>query len=509
MTKLEAVLEIGSTAARLLVAEMYDDGTWKVIDQASMPIMFGHDVFTGGSISRDSLLQCLQILNRFREQLGAWGIGPEHTTVIATNALREARNRDAVVDRILVKTGFPVRVIDGIEENRLMYLATSNCLKTGKIDFLAINSLILEVGGGSTEMLLIENGKIAAAHSLGLGTVRVNELIKSIAARPKDTRRFLEDFVRNTRGTLNTELNLNTIQQFIALGQDARFAAEHTGEAVTEHIWQIDRAKFEDFVDRIQTYSAEECVARFKIPYADAQFLHTSLLTHKMFLQLTKAAVVLVPATNIREGVIIGKIWEPQASGRDEFYPQIIASAKRLLQKYRGDEKHAAHVASTALKLFDALKTELGLDLHSRMLLETAALLHDIGMFIRAQEHQVHSSYIIRNSEIFGIPRDDMQIVAKIACFHRGNRPLQDDAEFIVLPRADRVRILKLTALLRIADALDRGHNQKINAFSLDFRRDMLLIVCKDNHDKALEKLAVAEKSDIFEAVFGYKVALE
>jgi exopolyphosphatase/guanosine-5'-triphosphate,3'-diphosphate pyrophosphatase len=325
----------------------------------------------------------------------------------------------------------------------------------------------------------------------------------------KDTRRFLEDFIHNTRGTLNTELNLNTNQQFIALGADARFVAEHAGVQVAEKIWQIDRDKFDEFVDSVQTYSAEECVARFKIPYADAQFLHIGLLTYKIFLHLTKATVVLVPVTNIREGAVIAKINLPNTVLQDEFSAQIIASAKRLSHKYHADEKHSEHVAMLSLLLFDELKTDLGLENQSRILLEVAALLHDIGMFIRAHDHQVHSSYIIHNSEIFGIARDEMRIVARIALFHRGARPMRDDSEFAALPRADRILILKLTAILRIADALDRGHTQRIKEFSLDFRGDSLVINCGGKHDIALEKIAVAEKADVFEAVFGYKVTLE
>jgi exopolyphosphatase/guanosine-5'-triphosphate,3'-diphosphate pyrophosphatase len=302
---------------------------------------------------------------------------------------------------------------------------------------------------------------------------------------------------------------LNTIQQFIALGSDARFAAEHAGVQVAEKIWQIERDRFDELVDSVQTYSAEECVARFKIPYADAQFLHIGLLTYKIFLHLTKAAVVLVPFTNIREGAVIAKINKPNQILQDEFSAQIIASAKRLLHKYHADEKHAEHVAMLSLQLFDALKTDLGLENQSRTLLEVAGLLHDIGMFIRGQDHQMHSNYIIRNSEIFGIARDDMRIVAKTVLFHRGTRPMRDDAEFTALPRQDRVLILKLTAILRLADALDKGHNQRIKEISLDFRSDSLIINCGGNHDIALEKIALAEKADVFEAVFGYKVALE
>jgi len=127
--RLEAVIEIGSTGLRLLVVEVSPSGEWKVVDRAERALALGRDVFTSGAISRESLLQCLAILNRYREALSGWGIGDECVTVVATSAIREARNRDSILDRVAVKTGFRVRVIDGIEENRLMYLVVDHALR--------------------------------------------------------------------------------------------------------------------------------------------------------------------------------------------------------------------------------------------------------------------------------------------------------------------------------------------------------------------------------------------
>ena len=125
----EAVIEIGSTGIRLLVAQVKDNGGWEVIDYSELPVDLGRDVFTTGLISRTNILLVLQILSRFREQLAGWGISPEQTRVIATSAIRESKHPDPIIDQILIKTGFKVIIFDGIEENRLMYLAVTNKLK--------------------------------------------------------------------------------------------------------------------------------------------------------------------------------------------------------------------------------------------------------------------------------------------------------------------------------------------------------------------------------------------
>jgi exopolyphosphatase/guanosine-5'-triphosphate,3'-diphosphate pyrophosphatase len=511
MSNLEAVIEIGSTASRLLVAEILENGVWSIIDQADVPTQLGRDVFTSGVVSRDSLLQCLHILYRFSEQLSAWNIPPADTTAIATSAFREAKNRDAVLDRILTKTGYKVRVIDGIEENRLMYLSVTNCLKTYEgANLMDANSIILDVGGGSTELMLIEKGKMAAAHSFRLGTVIVEQKLQTLTGDLHYTKRLLEDFIANARVNLDAELSLSNIQQFIAIGSEAMLAAKNVGTPLTPQMQKITRADFTDFVSKLLTYSIEECAAKFKISATDAIALRISLLCGLFFLQPTAADTILVPQTNIRDGLILSKINMPNLALQDEFYTQIIASAQNLARKYKSDERHFEHVRTIAVRLFDALHAELNLGHHERMLLEVSAILHDIGMFVHGSDHQIHSRYIIAHSEIFGLTKDDVEIVSRVAHLHRGDPGGQHEMGFQSLPRrSDRVVILKLAAVLRIADALDRGHVKKIKAFTAEIKNDAVIISCAENHANVLEKIALAEKSDLFETLFGYKVFLE
>lgn len=507
MKQLEAVIEIGSTGIRMLVAEV-GNGTWDIIDHAELPVALGRDVFNSGIISRETLLQCLHILRRFQEGLAGWGIVPEHVYVIATSAIRAAKNRDAVLDRILVKTGFHVTVIDGIEENRLMYLAVTDCLKKADAWPAHKDSVIIEVGGGSTEIMLIEKGKMVGAHSLRLGTIIIAQQLKSSMGSQQDAKRFLEEFIRNTGGTLRTEINLQNIEVFIAIGTEACLAASYAGTPVTTELSVIKRDAFDHFVDSVQEYSIEECAARFKIPYYDAQSLSTNLLAYKIFMKLTGTKKILVPKTSLREGLIISKNSIPNETLRQEFQSQIITSARALARKYRFDEQHANQVCTLSLKLFDSLAEELGLAEDTRTLMEVSAILHDVGMFIRGHDHHLHSAYIISHSDIFGLSRDEINIVAQVAYYHRGDQQPQDDEQFAHSPRQDRITVLKLAAILRVADALDRGHRQKIKDFSIELKENNLFIHIPGEHNTLLEKLAISEKSAMFESVFGYKVIL-
>ncbi len=505
MKTLEAVIELGSTGVRLMVCEVDSDGNWNIIDRSELSVSLGWDVFISGSISTESLLHCVHIFEIFREQLAGWSIKPFQVRTIATSALREAKNRDSVLDRILIKTGFPVKVIDGIEESRLMYLAVLDTLRQDLPTQQNKNSIILEIGGGSTEIMLLEKGKIATVHSLRLGTVIIDQYIKSMGGSRNDTKRYLEDFIKNTGVNLNFSSDLQKIQQFITIGSDAQIIAKEIGVLIGNRTWSISRESFYSFVNEFDLLSVEEYAGKLKAHYNDVKSLPISLLVYKLFLDLTQAQEIIVSDTTIREGLFISK-FSKNIQLQENFFTQILAAALNIGRRFKIDERHAKHVKKIALKIYDVMESELGFQKEARLFLEIAALLHDVGTFIRESDHEIHSHYIISHSNIFGLEKNNINIIALIARYHRNPLVIPDDSDYISLPRKDRMHVLKLSAILRIADALDRGHSQRIENVSVSLREAKLIIELESAHDTNLEKQAVREKADLFESVFAYTV---
>lgn len=504
----EAVIEIGSTGIRLLVADISASGEWAVVDRSERALALGRDVFTTGVIARESLLQCLTILNRYREILKGWGIPDSHVTVVGTSAIREARNRDTILDRVAVKTGFRVHVVDGIEENRLMYLVVEHALREAPDWSFETNSIIMDVGGGSTEIMLLKKGTMVAAHSFRMGTVIIERQIQAMMGSEHDMRRFLHEYMRTTAENLNNELKMSEIQQLVAIGSDARLVARSIGTRVTDLLSIISRDDFISFTEQVSRSTPEEIMQRFRVGYSDAESLVPGLLGYTYLLEMTAAETVLVPFLSIREGLIISRLAGSANQVNEAFYLQVIASAVNLGKKYHMDEEHSRYVTRIALKLFDSLKSELALDRHARLLLETAAILHDVGFYIRPGDHHLHGQYIVSNSDIFGLNREDLHIVSNIVRYHRGESPRASHSEYASLPRTDRTMVLKLSALLRVADALDRGHSQHIEDFDMELTRDTLFLRAHGTHHIMLERLALEEKAGLFEDVFGYKLVV-
>jgi exopolyphosphatase/guanosine-5'-triphosphate,3'-diphosphate pyrophosphatase len=175
------------------------------------------------------------------------------------------------------------------------------------------------------------------------------------------------------------------------------------------------------------------------------------------------------------------------------------------------------HVARLCMTLFDALKKEHGMNRRERTMLEAAAILHDIGMYIRASQHQAHGAYIVANSEIFGLHQEELNIIANVVRYHRGDPPRNADIDYIALQREERVLVLKMASLLRVADALDRGHSQRIKEIQVKRKAETVVIDTgigsrSGQHglqDLSLELRGLEEKAGLFQDVFGYKVVLE
>ena len=248
-------------------------------------------------------------------------------------------------------------------------------------------------------------------------------------------------------------------------------------------------------------------MAKYQITYNDAQSFGIGLLSYKLFLGLTNTEKIIVTDTTIREGLLISKL-SSEENLQQEFTSQVVASAVNIGRKYRFDEVHAKSVCKVALKIFDAMEKELGLEQSARTYLEIASILHDVGTFIRGADHEKHSKYIIANSDIFGLAKDSMKIISQIALYHRGSMTQPTDDDFYTFSRQERTLVLKLASILRIADSLDRGHSQKVENFDITFGTDTMIIHTKEGTISNLEKMAVAEKSDLFEFVFGYTIIM-
>jgi len=231
-----------------------------------------------------------------------------------------------------------------------------------------------------------------------------------------------------------------------------------------------------------------------------------ALLVYCALLVGTSAKAITVPPASLRDGLLADMAAPPGAGGPGslaDFSRQVLASAEALGEKYRHDAVHARAVAHLAGRLFDELQAEHGLDARDRLLLEVAAVLHNIGTFVGLRAHHKHAQYLIQASEIFGLSSDDRAIIANVTRYHRGGLPQQSHLPYMALDRTERVRVNKLAALLRIANALDAEHSQKVQDLSLTAADGAWLLEVQGVGDLAMERMKVEARADLFHDVFG------
>ena len=349
---------------------------------------------------------------------------------------------------------------------------------------------------------------MVGAHALRIGTLRVEQQIQAPIGLTANDRieEYLRENVRVNREVLNTELRLDRIKYFVAVGGDARIAAARVGKKEGEHFSVIDRKAFNSFLHELQRRSLDDCVRELNLTYSEAEGLLPALITHKLFMEATSATQLIVPDVSIREGVLINFAMGRRGHMRAEFAEQVINSTLGLGRKYHFDEAHGRHVSKLAVSLFDQLRDEHGMDDHARLLIEVAGIIHDIGNFIRAAGHHKHGQYIVDNSEIFGLSRSDMRILANVVRYHRGGSPNSAHTTYVSLRREQRMLVLKMASLLRVADALDRGHVQRVRGFTVEQREDDVILRCEYTGDISIEQYGLRVKGRLFEDVFGYGV---
>jgi len=504
--RLVAVLDMGASAIRLIIAELGAGGPVRVIDEASRGVLLGRDTFSLGAIRARTVDAAIEAVEGFREILDGYDV--TEVRAVATSAVREARNGDMFLDRIQGRTGITFEIINEAEESRLVFLAVRHTLGRHAV-FKGQRTLLAEVGGGGTSLTLLNRGQPTRSSLFALGAVRLRQQL-DLRRHTQDVQvALLKRYIENVIEEIRLEIPLRRITQFVAVGGDVRFAAAQILETLTEGgVREIPREKFLGFCDEIEKLDEETLIDRFRLPAVEAETLVPALLVYRALVSDTAARRVVVPEGSLRLGLLIDLAEPAGPAAAEDFERQVLASAEALGQRYRVDLHHGRHVARLATRIFDELENEHGLSDRERLLLQVAALLHDIGLYVSLRAHHKHAQYLLAASQIFGLSDDETAIVSNVARYHRRGPPQRSHVPYIALDRQDRLVVSKLAAILRIANALDAEHAQKVHDLRIVKRNGGWILELDGTGDLTMETLASTARSDMFVELFGRPLAI-
>lgn len=502
-----AAIDIGAHAVRMVVAEIFPDGRIEVLERLHRPVRLGQDTFRRGRLGSEAMRAAVAVLREFKKTLQLYQV--QRVRAVATSAVREAMNADTFLDRIYLGTRLNVEIIGTSEESRLTVSAVLHAVGQ-ELDIHQDKTVIVEVGGGGTLLTVLEGGEIVVSESLRLGSLRIQELLSTSEESPERSAGLVRHHAANTLSMMEGTLNLHEIRTFIAVGGDARFAAKLVGKSVGPERWSvIETSAFDKLIRRLQKLSPEQLSRRYGIPFAQAETLNPALLIYQILLHATDVPQMWVSPVSMRDGLLLELAREVTSQEDEAVYRGVIHSALAIGQKYRVNVDHAQHVAELACRLFDDLKPDHGLETRHRLLLRVAALLHEVGIFVSPQAYHKHSYYLVLNSEIFGLNRDEIVMVAHIARYHRRSGPKPTHLEYMSLPREKRVVVSKLAAILRIVDALAGSHLQPVTIERFERQGDELVVWVAGKADILLMQRSIAMVGDMFEDIYGLRVRME
>jgi exopolyphosphatase / guanosine-5'-triphosphate,3'-diphosphate pyrophosphatase len=502
-----AVVDIGSNAIRMVVAQLLPDGRLEVLERLQRAVRLGQDTFRSGQLRSETMRSAVSILRDYQRVMNTYGAG--RVRAVATSAIREAANGDTFVDRILMATGIAVSVISVAEEGRLTVSAVH---RTGAEKILKQgDALVVEVGGGSTIMTLLHDGEIAASQSLPTGSVRMQEILSTNAETAGQATRLIKRQVSSAISTLKGTLPLKNVQTFIAVGGDARWAAAQVGKPVEgTNLRTISLESLDALLTTCGGSKADELARTYHLSFVEAETLTPALLVYQVLLKATGSREMTVVDVSMRDGILWDLVCSAPGRKDGHLYDEVIQSAHAIMHKYRADKVHAEHTRTLAVRLFDELAGEHRLSDRHRTLLEVAALLHEVGTFVSSRAYHKHTYYLIANSEILGLAQDELAVVANVARYHRRSRPKPFHENYIALPRESRMIVNKLAAILRVADALDVSRTQSIQDFRCHIdSKNVFVISVPAGLDLILEQRTLAEKADMFQDIYGLDVLLE
>lgn len=504
------ILDIGTNSIHLVLVEIGKGLSVQVIDRAKEITRLGDTSFQDGYLSEAAIHRGLSAVRRFKKLANIHGVNK--IKAVATSAVREAVNGGDFLEMLERETGISVDVITGDEEARLIYLAVKHSISLGR----GRPSLIMDIGGGSAELILADQDGVRNSWSLKLGTLRLKgEFLRNDPPTKKEIQKMeahiLEAMVpvvkkikavgvRTLVGTSGTIMNLVTMANW--LDQDSPIEIFNN--------FRIRPRRLRELHEILMKADRKE---RQKIKGIDPTrldiILPGSAVVNALLQEADLQEVVLCDEA-IREGVVYDYLERNRS--KIEMENQIpdmrLRSVMQLAKNCDFEEEHCRHVAELAMSLFDQTKTMHELGAQEREILRYAALLHDVGYHINYKKHHRHSYYLIKNGDLNGFEEREIELIANVARYHCKSEPKKTHENWQKLSGDDRRVVRILASILRIADGLDRSHFSVVKQIQCRLNGKGVAIEVTPSSDPELEVWGANKKKDFFEDVFDRKVIL-
>ncbi len=505
-----AAIDIGTNSFHLIVAGINNKGNFEIIDREKEVIRLGEG--SAGDIKYISEPAIERAVNTLKKFKGIAEIHDADIRAVATSAVRESKNKNDFIYKVLSETGIEIEVISGYEEARLIYLGV---LRT--VPVFNKKVCCIDIGGGSTEFIVGEKGKVLYSMSLKLGSVRLSQKFFPDF-------KLKEDQVEKCREWINGEI-FHVIREIQKEGFELAIGSAGSIMSIGLMISAMKNNEFNEntILNNFKfTYSDFQTVEKMileKTTYTErkkikgldskrADIIPAGVLILSEIMNQLELKKIIISGYALREGILIDSM---QKSNGQTALPNLhnirFESINHLMESCNYAKDHCKHVAELAINLYDKLKHFHKLNDECREYIQAAALLHDIGYHISHTQHHRHSLYMIQNSELLGFNENEIRIIANVARYHRKSHPKSRHPDYSVLPEKSKKIIQKLSAILRIVDSFDRTHSKAVEDIEIKLLPGCLEFNLLTNGSSAeIEIWSFERRKELFEEIFGIKV---
>lgn len=502
-----AAIDIGTNSIHMVIARATGAAGFEVLDREREVVQIGRDSFTSGRLRTDAIRRTAEALGRYVELARRHDVDTILCTTTA--AVREARNGGDFLQAAREASGVLPRVIPAEEEGRLIWLAVKSALELGEQ-----SSLVIDIGGGSMQLVVADREKIHRSASAPLGALRLTQAF--LASDPPsrgELSRLRRHLRKHARAALKAVARHRPLTVYGSSGSIHALAEAAYGLENGARLGQINghflaTESLERLTRRLQRMTQAE---RERLPGIDArraEIIVPGAMVLLHVLESVGADGILLSDYGVREGLVTDYLMSHPRE-RDVLVQEEslrMRGVLQLLSRFPLNERHAHHVARLALALFDGLRPAHELGPRHRELLHFAAILHDIGAVLGYDNHGDHSYYMIKHGNLRGLSADEVEMVASIARYHGNPRPRKKDPVVRAMRKRDRRALRWLAAILRIAEGLDRSRFQLVRALRVVRRDGLVSIRVAARRDARLEIWAARRRTALLERLLGERV---
>jgi len=498
-----AGIDIGAYEVGMKIFEISAKYGMKELTYIRHRIDLGKDSYTTGRISPELVDELCRVLNDFTNIMKEYRV--QACRACVTSAIRESENALIVLDHIKVRTGIEIEALSNSEQRFLGYKSIAS--KDNAFEqMIQKGTAIFDIGGGSIQLSLFDKDKLVTTQNIRVGIVRIRESLLGIEDRPSHMIPLIEEMVNNEITSFRKMyLKDREIKSVILVGDYINYVVRRFREK-EEFKFVTKEALLADF-DGLLKLSPGQIARELGVPSENESMLLPALVLYRMLIKEVQPELIWAPGLNLCDGLAYDYAEQKKiVKSTHDFDNDILAAAKNISKRYQGNRPHISIVETLGLTLFDAIRKNAGLGARDRLLLDIAIWLHHCGKFITISQAAECSYNIIMSTEIIGLSHKERNLVANIVRFVTTEIP--DFYELAMKEDIDKesyLKIAKLVAILRVANALDRSHSQKIKEMKASLKGNRLLLSVNTQEDITLEKGLFSSKAEFFEEVFGVR----